>query len=96
MDPAASAEACKAAESATNIALVRPHSFIAVVYPDMYSYFSRRLCLSPAEAHQCKLLEQGHELCQLTCHTTAHVMSTFVCEDHCLRGKCGAGCQAGN
>ena len=36
MDPAASAEACKAAESATNIALVHSCSSIAAVHPDMH------------------------------------------------------------
>lgn len=60
MDPSASAEACKAAESATNIALVRPCSIVATGIPSMLPYLSRCLHLDwphlPVDP-QCPVLE---------------------------------------
>ena len=57
MDPAASAEACKAAESATNIALVRSCTSVAVLLSDVYSYLPLCLCWDRIAAPQldCRL-----------------------------------------
>ena len=86
MDPSASAEACKAAESATNIALVRPRSVLtpgtcrhAPHLPYCLCQDSPHLRVGPRTRDSAKSSRQASCLRHVRQHTPVHVLSVSTC-----------------